>query len=524
MADMMKPKEPNQRMGAFVPVESFAHADAAASSSPSPSAVSRYRTPSSAHALPGYASLKRPAFGSELSTAVASTSAAAVSAASPLAPVSSVLSLLDDNDSDSVVDLTHDTIPQQQDAGATCASVHESSSHLQRLLKKQRTDDTGGKDTQDGFQRNIDAFCISPANVDAAAASATTLSHAFGVAPSTSSPGIAPLHRPCAASAPVIWTCGECGQDNEGSLEECPWCQPSAPSSSASAAASVARASPLYGSYSTSRVGKPAVAASAVAAAVTQQRNDFRLAQRLQLELQKQELKERAKRRDFEFQQLCPSIAVILSSMGFGNGTRKWGSTQPVTKENFIFVAQPALIQRFLSQRRDMGNAGSPTKVELAFHGTSPENVYKIRKHGLKVPGQIVNGTAVQHLTDEGVYGKGIYLSPHAWYAYGYAEAGWSSLFVCLVLRGRVYSSPGTPGSGLQRGYDSHQDAHRGNEWIIFHAASVLPIYLLRHPLPASSRQKSVGCARASAAGGVRSVGHDAASAQSASVIPRATL
>eukprot|EP00727_Mastigamoeba_balamuthi_P008418 m51a1_g4199 hypothetical protein (370) ;mRNA; r:7163-8423 len=118
-----------------------------------------------------------------------------------------------------------------------------------------------------------------------------------------------------------------------------------------------------------------------------------------------------------------------------------------------------------LASSRGAGKEG----LCMAYHGTGSDARESIMEKGLVVPGT----HGVEHRTDEGFYGRGIYVSPDVDTALGYGEAG--VVFLCAVLRGRVYTcEEEIHGAGLMPGYDSHEcDA----EWVIFSEAHVLPIY-----------------------------------------------
>jgi hypothetical protein len=46
---------------------------------------------------------------------------------------------------------------------------------------------------------------------------------------------------------------------------------------------------------------------------------------------------------------------------------------------------------------------------------------------------------------------------------------------------GKVYKCPGRmDGAKLQEGYDSHEDPS-GYEWVIYHEASILPVYVIHN-------------------------------------------
>ena len=79
------------------------------------------------------------------------------------------------------------------------------------------------------------------------------------------------------------------------------------------------------------------------------------------------------------------------------------------------------------------------------------------------VPGK---KSGVAHATDEGYWGKGIYLSPNAGLSVGYCRGG-KKLFICSVVRGKTFKCQQMINGGdLTPGYDSHEDPS-GNEWFV---------------------------------------------------------
>ncbi len=97
-----------------------------------------------------------------------------------------------------------------------------------------------------------------------------------------------------------------------------------------------------------------------------------------------------------------------------------------------------------------------------------------------KVPGKNYPGIGViGHATDNGWYGKGIYLSPNASVSIGYCRGG-SILLVNAVLMGKIFKcTTQINGAPLKAGYDSHQDPS-GNEFVIFDECQVLPCYAIK--------------------------------------------
>lgn len=120
------------------------------------------------------------------------------------------------------------------------------------------------------------------------------------------------------------------------------------------------------------------------------------------------------------------------------------------------------------------GSTAAESQTTLAFHGTRGDLIPSITNKGLLVPG---TAPGVEHVTDSGWYGCGIYLSPNPDVAQGYAADG--KMLVCAVLMGRIYTCPEVmEGVGCRRGYDSHTSPC-GEELVLFDAAQVLPCYLV---------------------------------------------
>jgi len=119
--------------------------------------------------------------------------------------------------------------------------------------------------------------------------------------------------------------------------------------------------------------------------------------------------------------------------------------------------------------------------LHLAYHWTSERNFPAILSGGLKVPGQ---ESGVEHTTDEGYYGRGIYMSPllDQYKMYG---AGAEQCLLCLCLPGRQFPAkyPQHFGIDLVTGFDSHvsdddTDGPKGSQWIMFSSDQILPVFL----------------------------------------------
>eukprot|EP01088_Endostelium_zonatum_P004878 TRINITY_DN1623_c0_g3_i1.p1 TRINITY_DN1623_c0_g3~~TRINITY_DN1623_c0_g3_i1.p1 ORF type:complete len:408 (+),score=72.98 TRINITY_DN1623_c0_g3_i1:75-1298(+) len=150
-------------------------------------------------------------------------------------------------------------------------------------------------------------------------------------------------------------------------------------------------------------------------------------------------------------------------------------------------ILKPSLQKAFESKRQEYceryGKRSGKSKVRLAFHATGQDRVFGIVSSGLVVPGSAMkNGEEeVKHRTDNGWYGKGIYLTPEVKTAKSYGR----TLLVCAVLLGRVFrAKTRMDGQGLMEGYDSHREPFwnkgLGKEWILFSSDQVLPIYIVQ--------------------------------------------
>jgi len=142
-------------------------------------------------------------------------------------------------------------------------------------------------------------------------------------------------------------------------------------------------------------------------------------------------------------------------------------------------ILKPELVVRFerrwnqlKAQRGDV-----LAQPQIAYHGTAETNINSILERGLLVPG-VGEGHDVTHATDNGWWGKGIYLSPDPFLSIGYCRGG-SKLLICSVLMGNTFTvNQRIDGQGLMAGYDSHT-AEAGKEWVIFDPSQVLPCYLI---------------------------------------------
>eukprot|EP01088_Endostelium_zonatum_P019541 TRINITY_DN6794_c0_g2_i1.p1 TRINITY_DN6794_c0_g2~~TRINITY_DN6794_c0_g2_i1.p1 ORF type:complete len:598 (-),score=118.29 TRINITY_DN6794_c0_g2_i1:48-1679(-) len=154
--------------------------------------------------------------------------------------------------------------------------------------------------------------------------------------------------------------------------------------------------------------------------------------------------------------------------------------TQGMAIEKLENVLKPELVNDFeqewsaMKSRNGEGNLSTPN---IAYHGTSETNINSILDRGLLVPG-VGKGKDVAHKTDNGWWGKGIYLSPDASLSLGYSGTS-NKLLVCAVLMGRSYKCTARmDGKPCVNGYNSHIDPS-GKEWIVFSPSQVIPCYLV---------------------------------------------
>jgi len=142
-------------------------------------------------------------------------------------------------------------------------------------------------------------------------------------------------------------------------------------------------------------------------------------------------------------------------------------------------IIQADLVPRFERKLQELKAKHPSMKIEpkLCWHGTSDTSVDGIRKMGLLVPGK---DNVVGHANDSGWWGKGIYVSPVASYSVSYMR-GNRGLFLVSVIMGKsveLGNHERMDGQPARPGYDSHI-AERGNEYILFDEAQVLPCYLI---------------------------------------------
>lgn len=120
--------------------------------------------------------------------------------------------------------------------------------------------------------------------------------------------------------------------------------------------------------------------------------------------------------------------------------------------------------------------------ITPAFHGTRMQNIGRIVRNGLLVPGQ-ATGIKVRCGSR---YGNGIYSSPSAELALRYAESGIENensikLMICAVLMGKVktiYDGEEPWGGGCTKDYDSHR-SEDGSQLIVFNEWQMLPCYVV---------------------------------------------
>jgi len=142
-------------------------------------------------------------------------------------------------------------------------------------------------------------------------------------------------------------------------------------------------------------------------------------------------------------------------------------------------ILKPELVVRFERRWNKLKSQRGEAlaQPQIGYHGTAETNINSILERGLLVPG-IGEGQDVTHATDNGWWGKGIYLSPDPSLSIGYCRGG-SKLLICSVLMGKTFNvNTRIDGQGLKDGYDSHT-AESGAEWVIFDPGQVLPCYLI---------------------------------------------
>eukprot|EP01127_Copromyxa_protea_P010276 TRINITY_DN2497_c0_g1_i6.p1 TRINITY_DN2497_c0_g1~~TRINITY_DN2497_c0_g1_i6.p1 ORF type:complete len:295 (-),score=29.32 TRINITY_DN2497_c0_g1_i6:34-918(-) len=142
-------------------------------------------------------------------------------------------------------------------------------------------------------------------------------------------------------------------------------------------------------------------------------------------------------------------------------------------------VMQPDLVRKFEERwARMIEQRGISIAVpQIAYHGTAEKNISSILSKGFLVPGE-GDGKQVQHATDQGWWGKGVYLSPNSSLSIGYCRGG-NKLLICSVLMGvsrRVNTR--MDGQAIEKEWDSHT-ACNGEEWVIGDPTQILPCYLI---------------------------------------------
>jgi len=138
----------------------------------------------------------------------------------------------------------------------------------------------------------------------------------------------------------------------------------------------------------------------------------------------------------------------------------------------------------FVRRMRRMLSEGGAARaaVSIVYHWTPRSNFQPIDNRNLQVPGA---ATGVEHQTDEGYYGRGIYTSPDINIYRGYGGDA-DRAFLCLCLPGRQFPAlyPEHMGADLQPGYDSHisgddNDGPAGTQWVLFSSDQLLALFLV---------------------------------------------
>lgn len=133
--------------------------------------------------------------------------------------------------------------------------------------------------------------------------------------------------------------------------------------------------------------------------------------------------------------------------------------------------------------RRMLAEGGAQrAAVSVVFHWTPKRNFVPIDNDSLQVPG---GASGVNHQTDVGFYGNGIYTCPDFDLYRGYGGDA-DRAFLCLGLPGRQFAAkyPEHLGAARQQGYDTHisgddLDGPMGSQWVFFSADQLLTLFLV---------------------------------------------
>ncbi len=145
--------------------------------------------------------------------------------------------------------------------------------------------------------------------------------------------------------------------------------------------------------------------------------------------------------------------------------------------KSVVNCCSPALCVRFerkLQSMKEAGRKNDEVKPQVAYHGTSEENVNVIAETGFRLDKLAAN------TGNKGYYGAGCYVSPQASYCMGYCRGG-KTLLVCAVLMGKRHTLKQIQmGAPLEPGHDSHTDPTGNAEWVLFDEAQILPCFKLQ--------------------------------------------
>jgi hypothetical protein len=155
-------------------------------------------------------------------------------------------------------------------------------------------------------------------------------------------------------------------------------------------------------------------------------------------------------------------------------------------------VLRKDLLEALLNKAAAFSKESSPAKdacpmsktlgrLLLSFHGTRPQNIPSIVKHGFRVPDVSLDETGKVHQATRGsMFGRGIYSTPdvHIARQYGYD----TNIILCAVTLGKftyctendgMYLTPGPV-----PGFDSHVIRRKG-EWVVFNTDQIIPLFVL---------------------------------------------
>ena len=203
--------------------------------------------------------------------------------------------------------------------------------------------------------------------------------------------------------------------------------------------------------------------AEAIAKAEAQAEADMKMAQELDAHLQA----------ELENPNDVPTLADAFVQRLFTSPGIKVSSLLKLSSE----VLETKFEVKWAEFQAAYGKASPESRPVLLFHGTTSAAVDGISRKGFLVPG---SSGAPAHRTDDGWYGRGVYFSPSFSLAASYSTN--SQVIVAAVVPGRIKQlDPGDSstyrGQPCTIGYDMHV---AGNEWVVFQAEQILPLFLLK--------------------------------------------